>query len=47
VFNGINPNDIKQGALGNAYFLSAVSALAEWPERVESIFATKEKTNDG
>lgn len=36
--NGISPMDIRQGALGNCWFLAAASALAEKPSRLEQIF---------
>jgi len=39
----IEPNDIKQGALGDCYFLSVLSSLAEWPDRIRKIFVDKEK----
>lgn len=41
VFNDIGPNDIKQGQLGNCYYLSAISALAEFPHRVEACIISK------
>jgi hypothetical protein len=44
LFDTIDPNDIKQGQLGNCYFLATLSALAEFPERVKRIFTTL-KTN--
>lgn len=34
------PNDIKQGALGDCYFLSSMSVIAEFPERIKKIFLT-------
>ena len=37
---GISPNDIKQGMLGDCYFVAALASLAEWPHRVEKIFAS-------
>ena len=39
---GIDPTDIKQGVLGDCYFLSTLSALAEIPERILKLFKTKE-----
>ena len=39
IFEGIiEPGDIKQGSLGDCYFLSTVGALAEWPHRIKKIF---------
>ena len=37
----INADDINQGALGDCYFLCALSALAEFPDRVRAIFKTQ------
>ena len=34
LFDTIEPNDIKQGALGDCWFLCSVSALTEYPEMV-------------
>jgi len=33
--NGIEPDDIRQGYLGNCYYLASLSALAEFPERID------------
>lgn len=38
LFEHINPETIKKGMLGNGYFLSALAAIAEIPERIERIF---------
>ena len=39
----IEPNDIKQGYLGDCYFLSALSALSEnYPEAIRRLFVTPE-----
>ena len=36
--NGVSVHDIRQGAIGNCWFIAAASALAEVPERLESLF---------
>jgi len=45
--DGISPNDINQGELGNCYFLAVLSAMAEVPERVFSRFITKTPNKAG
>ena len=41
----VTPDDIKQGLLGDCYFLSILSALAEVPERIMKMFVT-DRTNE-
>jgi len=38
IFKKIEPNDIKQGELGDCYFLCALSALAERPRLIDRLF---------
>ena len=40
LYNKIENTDIKQGKLGDCYFLSCLSAIAEKPERIKRIFNT-------
>lgn len=47
IVDGIKPSDIYQGRLGDCYFLSSISALAEFPERVERLLISKEKNDKG
>ena len=47
LFKKISSNDILQGGLGDCYFLAAISAIAEYPERLERLFLTKEYDPDG
>ena len=46
-YDTIEPNDIKPGVLGNEWFLSAISILAERPALIERLFITKEITKSG
>ena len=36
--NDVEPNDIKQGALGVCYLMSVLSGIAEYPHRIRKIF---------
>ena len=48
IFQGkIQSNDIMQGALGDFYFLSALSVISEKSERIEKLFATKQVNAEG
>jgi hypothetical protein len=41
VFKGIGPEDIKQGALGDCYYLQSLSSLARYPHLVKRLFRTQ------
>ena len=41
--DGMTPDDINQGALGNCWFLSGASAVAEENGRMEKVFLNKDK----
>lgn len=42
IFKGkVEPGDIKQGYLGDCYFLAGLAALAERPDRIFNLFLTK------
>ena len=38
---GSDPNDIRQGALGDCWFLSAIAVLSQHPDRLKSVFLSK------
>nr|QBH22547.1 calpain family cysteine protease [Philasterides dicentrarchi] len=46
-FGDIEPNDIKQGLLGDCYFLCALSAMAEQPNLIRRLFQDQEKNDQG
>jgi Calpain family cysteine protease len=43
----IEPNDIQQGILGNCYFLAAIAAIAEFPNRIKRLFLSRNVTRTG
>jgi calpain-15 len=43
----IEPDDIKQGALGDCWFMCALSSLAEMPQLVERLFITQKYNDEG
>lgn len=43
----IDPNDIRQGQLNDAYYLSALATLAEEPTLIERLFLTEEANRAG
>ena len=46
-YESIEPNDIRQGSLGDSWFMCAVAALAERPALVERLFITKDLNPQG
>jgi hypothetical protein len=46
-YDGIDPGDVAQGILGDCYFLSALSVLAEHPDRIRKLFITQEGNYEG
>jgi len=43
----IEVNDIKEGALGDGWFISAIATLAEVPPLIDRLFLTKEVSKEG
>lgn len=39
--DGITPLDVRQGAIGDCWFMAVASALAEKPKRLENVFLDK------
>ena len=42
IIGNIKPSDIRQGKLGDCYFMATISALTERPDRIYSLFFTRE-----
>ena len=40
--NGVSVHDIRQGQIGDCWFLTAASAMVEVPGRLESVFVSEE-----
>jgi len=47
LFDTIDPDDIEQGLLGVCYFLAAISAVAEFPSRVQRLFLNSRANQKG
>ena len=45
--NDISVNDVRQGKIGNCYFLSSIAALCEFPVLISDIFITKDYNVNG
>ena len=44
---GIKPEDVKQGSIGNCWFIAAAAAVAEVPGRLEANWLTKTMNTEG
>ena len=42
LFQGIDPNDINQGQLGDCWLMCSIASIAEFPKLIESIFSPNE-----
>ena len=46
IYESIDPLDINQGELGDCYFLSSLSSIAEKPERIIRLFEDQNSLNE-
>jgi len=47
IFDGIEPADLLQGAIGDCWLISAMAVLAEFPETVKALFVKAEHRQKG
>lgn len=47
IYESFSAEDIEQGVLGDCYLLAAISALAEFPGRVQKLFLQKDRNDAG
>lgn len=45
--DAVGPQDLKQGKLGNCYFIAALAAVSEFPERIKRIIRMREPSKQG
>ena len=43
----IDPNDLRQGDVGDCWLLAAIQTLAEYPDSIKNVFKTQEHPADG
>jgi len=47
LFSGVDPNDLGQGGLGDCWLISAMAAIAEFPDQVMGMFDAKTISMEG
>lgn len=47
LFKNIEPDDLRQGAIGNVWLVAAIAAIAEHPDRLRRLFKQKTLAPDG
>jgi len=47
LFEGIHPNDIRQGDLGDCWLMAAMAKLADYPDRVKGLFSSQKVSESG